>query len=149
MSIVWTSRPRFVFWGEGHVTVSISLLYLQLCSLLSQSQPVTVSRPCCLLEFYTNRASRKVWYSGYQDFKLPCTTYIQLLDSGGSRGGACSPPLFIFRPRLKKNFFVDWAPQLSQDLDGWTPPYLKVWICHCLRGGWNWTAGKFMWSSIL
>ena len=95
---------------------------------------VTVSRPCCLSKFYTNRASRKVWYSGYQDFKLPCTTYIQLLDSGGSRGGACPAPL-IFRPRLKKNFLGDWAPQLSQDLDGWAPPYLKVWICHCLRGG--------------
>ena len=49
---------------------------------------VTVSRPCCLSEFYTNRASRKVWYLGYQDFKLPCTTYIQLLDSSGSNGGA-------------------------------------------------------------
>ena len=79
---------------------------------------VTVSRPCCLSEFYTNRASRKVWYSGYQDFKLPCTMYIQLLDSGGSRGGACSPPpLFIFRPRLKKNFFGDWAPS-----------YLRTWM---------------------
>ena len=85
--------------------------------------------------FILTGPSTKVSYSGYQDFKLPCTTYIQLLDSGGSRGGACSPPLFIFRPRLKKNFFGDWAPQLSQDLDGWAPTYLKVWIRHCLRGG--------------
>ena len=79
---------------------------------------VTVSRPCCLSEFYTNRASRKVWYSGYQDFKLPCTTYIQLLDSGGSRGGACPPPHHLFLDQGWKKIFLETGP----------PSYLRTWM---------------------
>ena len=70
--------------------------------------------------FILTGPSTKVWYSGYQDFKLPCTTYIQLLDSGGSRGGTCPPPPpphLIFRPRLKK-IFLETGP----------PSYLRTWM---------------------
>ena len=82
----------------------------------------TVSRPCYLSESYTNMASRKVWYSGYQDFKLPCTTYIQLLDSGrlgeGPGGPGLSPTYFKtkLRPEGSKKIFLE------------TGPYLRIWM---------------------
>ena len=62
----------------------------------------------------------------------PIFNYLTVADLGE---GPAPPPHLIFRPRLKNFFFGDWAPQLSQDLDGWAPAYLKVWIRHCLREG--------------
>lgn len=62
----------FAYWGGYQVTVSILLLYLRLFSSLSHFQPIlvrrfspfylrvsyfTVSRRCCLLEFYPYKAS--------------------------------------------------------------------------------------------
>ena len=65
--------------------------------------------------------------------------------SGGSRRGVrgAQPPL-IFRPNGGPNgrnfffwggakfFFWDRPPPISQGLDDRSPPYLKVWIRHCI-----------------
>ena len=59
------------------------------------------------------------------------TTSIQWRIQGRSPG----PPPLILRtnwgPKGWKKFFETRPPHpLSQGLDGWTPPYLKVWIRH-------------------
>ena len=51
----------------------------------------------------------------------------------GARGGL-GPHLFLDQAearRAKKNLFGD-RPPLSQGLDDQAPPYLKVWIRHCM-----------------
>ena len=57
-------------------------------------------------------------------------------DSGESRGGARGTrPLFLDQAEAqgpKKNF-LRAGPLLSRGLDDPPPPYLKVWIRHCLR----------------
>ena len=65
--------------------------------------------------------------------------------SGGSRGGARgggggggrAPPSFLDQTearRTEKNFLRDLPPPLSKGLDDRPPPppYLKVWIRHCI-----------------
>ena len=61
-------------------------------------------------------------------------------NSGRSRGEAWeaqAPSYFQtklrLRPKGQKNFFGDWDPPLSHSLDDRVPPpYLKVWIPHCI-----------------
>ena len=61
-------------------------------------------------------------------------------NSGRSRGGAWeaqAPLLFLDQtgaaPEGPKKFFWRPGPPLSQGLDDWVlPPYLKVWIRHCI-----------------
>ena len=68
--------------------------------------------------------------------------------SGGSRGGvrgAQPPPLFLDQTEVRtaeifffflgggaKFFFLRPPPPISQGLDDRSPPYLKVWIRHCI-----------------
>ena len=63
--------------------------------------------------------------------------YSSLYGSGGSRGGARgaqAPPYFWtkLRPEDLKKIFVETAPPLSQGLMTGPPPYLTVWIHHCM-----------------
>ena len=66
------------------------------------------------------------------------TLYITVADLGEELG---RPRLLSYSqtklrqlPKGRKNFFGDRAPPpLSQGLDDWVlPPYLKVWIRHCI-----------------
>ena len=56
-------------------------------------------------------------------------------NSGGFRGGAWearAPLLFLDQTEAEKTF-LETGPPLSQGLDERVPPpYLKVWICHCI-----------------
>ena len=59
-------------------------------------------------------------------------------NSGRSRGGAWgarAPLLFLDQTEAQgaEKFFLETAPPLSQGLDDRVaPPYLKVWIHHCI-----------------
>ena len=53
----------------------------------------------------------------------------------GEVPGELGPPLFLDQTqarRAEKNLFEDRPPPLFQGLDDRAPPYLKVWIHHCM-----------------
>ena len=63
--------------------------------------------------------------------------YVCVTDPGDGSGGPGSPPhLFLDQidaRRAEKKFLRSPPPPtLSQGLDDRAPPYLKVWICHCV-----------------
>ena len=71
-------------------------------------------------------------------------SFIPVADPGEGSGGPNPPPL-IFRPNGGPNgrnffflgggakfFFLRPPPPISQGLDDRSPPYLKVWIRHCI-----------------
>ena len=76
-----------------------------------------------------------------QCIKRPIPVPILHLHSGGSRGGTLGsgpPPPLIFRPKWgrpkgRKNVVLWGRLPLISGSGGLPPPYLKVWIRHCLR----------------
>ena len=48
-------------------------------------------------------------------------------------GAESAPDKTLRGGTAEKNFFGDQhpPPPISQGLDDWPPPYLKVWICQC------------------
>ena len=68
----------------------------------------------------------KIWDRVFVCFDGPSRA---INNSGGYRGGAWPPLLFLDKTEARRKIFPDHPP-LSKGLDDRPPPYLRVWIRH-------------------